>query len=79
MRAEYEQIRSQGYATDRDEIEIGLSCIAMPIHEYNSEVRYAMSISGPSIRMTEERFPALQAELRQAVRQVERQLGYTRG
>ena len=38
----------------------------MPIREYDGEVRYSMSISGPSIRMTEERFPALQAELQAA-------------
>lgn len=77
LQEEFERIRRQGYATDWDENEIGLSCIAMPIHEHNGEVRYAMSISGPSVRMTQERMPELMAALRQTVNQVERQLGYT--
>ncbi len=76
LQAEFDRIKARGYATDHDEIEIGLSCIAMPIHEHDGKVRYAMSVSGPTIRMTEERLPELTRLLRATVRQVERQLGY---
>lgn len=74
---EFARIRRQGYATDRDEIEVGLSCLAIPIREHDGTVRYAMSISGPSVRMTEARVPQLLERLRYAVRQVEKQLGVT--
>lgn len=76
LKEAFEQIRLQGYAMDDQEIEEGLTCIAMPIHEYDGRVEYAISISGPSVRMTADRLPQLREELRQTARQIERELGY---
>ncbi len=48
---ELEKIRSQGYAVDRDELEMGLTCVAAPIFNHRGEVVAAVSTSGPTTRM----------------------------
>jgi DNA-binding IclR family transcriptional regulator len=44
-------IRERGYALDEQEHEIGVRCIAAPIHNHASEVIAAISIAGPADRM----------------------------
>jgi len=59
MVAEFQRIQSQGYAIDDEEHEVGVRCVAAPIFTLNGKVVAAMSISGPSIRMTDNRISAL--------------------
>lgn len=49
--AELSQVKSQGYALDNEEIELGLTCVAAPIFDMNRSVQMALSISGPTFRM----------------------------
>ena len=53
---ELEQIRDQGYAFDNEEKIAGLKCVAAPVIDPDGRVLGALSISGPSSRMTGERF-----------------------
>ena len=48
------QVRRQGYAIDDEENETGVRCAAAPVRDAIGRVAAAMSISGPSLRMTEE-------------------------
>jgi IclR family acetate operon transcriptional repressor len=48
---EAKRARELGYGVDREEYEIGLTCIAMPLHLPGSDFAGAISISGPSARM----------------------------
>ena len=48
---EAQRIRELGYAVDREEYEIGLTCYAMPLRLPGSDFAGAISISGPSARM----------------------------
>lgn len=50
---ELEEVRNNGYAIDREELTLGIRCIGSPIHDANGKVIAAVSISGPSVRMTE--------------------------
>ncbi|WP_411966175.1 IclR family transcriptional regulator [Haloferax sp. YSMS24] len=59
-----ETIRQQGYALDNEENIEGLRCIAMPVTGADSEVFGAVSISGPTSRMTDER---IDEELKEAL------------
>src|SRR5437016_5170960 len=47
-----ELIRSRGYATSVDELEVGLSALAAPVLGTDGAVVAALSISGPATRLT---------------------------
>lgn len=51
---ELEQVRSQGYALDKEEREIGLTCIGAPILDREGNAVAAISLSGPTARMADE-------------------------
>ncbi len=74
--AELEDVRSQGYATDYGEQEEGVSCIAGPVRDHTGWVVAAISISGPWIRITEERVRSLVPLVREACDRLSLALGY---
>lgn len=47
-------VAGQGFATDIDECEPGLSCVAAPIHDVAGRVVAGLSVSAPSVRMPEQ-------------------------
>ena len=47
-----QDVRDKDYAIDNEENEKGIRCVAAPIRDENGVVIAAMSISGPSIRLT---------------------------
>lgn len=53
---ELEQIRERGYAFDNEEKIEGLKCVAAPVIGPDDRVLGALSVSGPSSRMTGKRF-----------------------
>lgn len=70
-------IGGQGYALDFGECEVGLNCAAAPVHGEGGELVAALSVSGPSIRLTQDALhdtvlPRLQA----AARQLSKALGF---
>lgn len=52
---EFDKVRLQGYAFDRQESVLGGICIGAPITTGGSEVIAAVSVSTPQLRMTSER------------------------
>jgi IclR family acetate operon transcriptional repressor len=56
---ELEVIRRQGYAVDDEEARMGLRCIAAVVYNDCSEPLAAISVSGMTSRLTEDRIPAL--------------------
>jgi IclR family transcriptional regulator, acetate operon repressor len=56
--AELDDVRTQGYALDREEQEVGVRCLAMPVL-LDGEAVAAMSISAPAARLQPERSTAL--------------------
>jgi DNA-binding IclR family transcriptional regulator len=67
--AELARIRAQGYAIDNEELETGLTCVAGPIFGRGEEALAALSLSGPTSRISE-RFDAIVAEVLKTVRQI---------
>lgn len=51
LRTELAHIREQGYAIDREELEIGLTCIGAPVLDRSGNAVAAISLSGPSSRI----------------------------
>jgi DNA-binding IclR family transcriptional regulator len=59
LREDLAVIRERGYALDHGEIEINRNCVAAPIRNSSGNVFAAVSVSGPSSRMTDERLAEL--------------------
>ncbi len=64
--AELARIRERGFSTAVDELEVGLSALAAPVFGADGTCLAALSISGPTLRLTAPRIeqlaPALVAE-----------------
>jgi DNA-binding IclR family transcriptional regulator len=70
------EVKVNGYAMDFEERIEGLTCVAAPIFDYMGQVRYAISVSGPTIRMTEEKIEKTIGILRSAADEISKKLGY---
>ena len=68
-------IRERGYATAVDELERGLSALAAPILDPDGIAVAALSISGPTIRLTRERIAELAPTLLEQAGLVSMRLG----
>ena len=51
LERDLERIQRQGYATDNEEVEIGVRCVAAPIRDDNGGLIAALSLSTPADRM----------------------------
>jgi DNA-binding IclR family transcriptional regulator len=69
------RVRRDGYATAVDELEAGLTAIAVPVHGPVDDVIAALSISGPTLRLTKARVAELAPILVQEARALEARLG----
>ena len=56
---ELEAARERGYATIEDELEVGLAAVASPIHDAAGTVVAALSVAGPTARLTAPRLDVL--------------------
>lgn len=50
---ELAKIRHNGYAMDNDEIEIGLTCVSVPVFQAPGKPGFAISVSGATSRITD--------------------------
>jgi IclR family acetate operon transcriptional repressor len=71
LAAELEVIRREGFATAVDELELGLSAVAAPVLDDSGRAVAALSVSGPTLRLS----PRRVAELRPIVIKQARALG----
>jgi IclR family acetate operon transcriptional repressor len=55
LRSELEDIRSCGNAYDREEHEIGISCVAAPVHSQDLTFLAGISVTGPAYRVSQEK------------------------
>jgi DNA-binding IclR family transcriptional regulator len=60
---ELDRVRRDGFAVARDELEPGLTAVAAPVHDRGAAVIAALSVSGPSVRLTDERMDEVAALL----------------
>jgi DNA-binding IclR family transcriptional regulator len=76
LRTELEKTRRRGYAVDDEELEEGLRCIAVPVLDAQRLPVAAVSVSGPSFRVTAAKLPSIANHLLQCVRGISMDMGY---
>jgi IclR family KDG regulon transcriptional repressor len=72
LRRELQQVRLDGYATDRQELSRDLNCIAAPVVGLRGELISAVSISGPADRFAGELLQRHVPDLLATVREISR-------
>ena len=70
------RIREQGYALDDEEHEMGIRCLAVPIKNHQGTVVAAISISGPTLRMTREKLDQITPPVISVGQRISLALGY---
>jgi IclR family transcriptional regulator, acetate operon repressor len=79
LREELSRARAQGFALDDEEREGGVCCVAAPIFDRFGRCVAALSISGPTTRMSRERARDLGPQVRHAADACSAALGYDPG
>ena len=74
---ELEKVRRQGFAFDDEEACMGLRCIAAVVYNDCSEPLAAISVSGMTSRLTDDRLPALGQTVREVAAELTVALGGT--
>jgi IclR family KDG regulon transcriptional repressor len=75
LKKELEEIRTLGYAIDRQELELGLICVAVPVFNQNDQVIAALSAAGPAIRFQEEKIKNYVAILQNGANAIKQRIG----
>ena len=74
---ELERTSRRGYAVDDEEREEGVRCAGVAILDGRGEAVAAVSISGPSFRVTMQKIPQIAGKLMTCVKGIQQDLGYT--
>jgi IclR family transcriptional regulator, KDG regulon repressor len=74
--SELEAVKQRGYALDLQENEVGITCIAVPIFDHAGNAVAALSVSAPTIRMTDERIEELKQHVLKTGSNISYRLGY---
>jgi len=76
LRKQFEKIRSQGYAEDDEEFEVGVCAIAAPIFSRSGKVVAALGTPNPISRMTPQRITEMAVAIKESASAISRRLGY---
>ena len=68
-------IKENGYSIDDEELSVGLRCVSSPLFNHSGQALYAISISGPSIRMGSKRIEEIQRELKKICKNLSGKMG----
>jgi IclR family KDG regulon transcriptional repressor len=73
---EIEQARERGFALDNEENEMGVRCVAAPIHDHTGQVVAAVSVSAPIQRLPMSEVPRFGNKVKETARAISCKLGY---
>ena len=77
LRAALREVRERGWAVDDVENEDGVRCVGAPILDHLGTVVAALSVSGPAMRVTEDRVPELGAQVKAVAEEISHRIGAT--
>ncbi len=75
MLAEFAAIRADNHALDREENELGVSCVAAPVFDIQGRVPYAVSISLSTARLKQIGLDSLLVPLKETAKRISAELG----
>jgi DNA-binding IclR family transcriptional regulator len=70
------RVREAGYAMAAEEYEVGLNAVAAPVFDRSGQVVAAVSVSGPSYRLDDQRIRQVVAPLLAATADISRRMGH---
>jgi IclR family KDG regulon transcriptional repressor len=76
LRKHLAEVRTQGFAVDNEERELGTRCIAAPIWDSEGNVLAALSVSGPATRLPEERWDTVASQVKHAATTISSNMGF---
>jgi IclR family acetate operon transcriptional repressor len=76
LRGELEHIRRQGYAVAEQELEVGFIAIGAPVRDHNARVVAAISVNGPTARLTRDRILQVAELVKSGADRISEQLGF---
>lgn len=75
MGEELEEIRRRGFAMDREENELGVSCISAPVFDLQGQIHCAVSISLLTVRLRQSGEKTLSCAVRETAEKISKELG----
>ena len=76
LQKEIDSVRQRGWASDNEEFEIGHRCIGAPVYDYRGDIIAAISASGSTTILTDERIPEIVEYLKQTAAEISQNMGY---
>src|SRR2546425_11083234 len=77
LRKELEVVRQQGYALDDEESLLGARCVGAPILDSNRVAVAAVSVSGPTTRLNQDKIFMIAEAVMEATRAISASLGFS--
>lgn len=77
LRKDLAAVAGHGYGATVEELEAGLNAVAAPVRDLDGAVVAAVSVSGPSYRLGEDRIPEVGAAVVAAADEISRRLGWS--
>jgi DNA-binding IclR family transcriptional regulator len=71
-----EKVRTQGYAVDDEENNMGARCVGAPVFNQQGAIEAAVGLSGTTMQVNVQTMPRILEALKDAARHVSMQLGY---
>ena len=75
LHVELERVRSQGFAIDNEECEVGVRCVAAPLRDFTGKVVASLSVTGPATRMNGAKMEQVRSALLESAAEISRSLG----
>lgn len=79
LKTELAAIRERGYAMDDEEIEEGVRCVSCVVRDFSNAPVAAISVSGPSFRLTREKVKSISRPVIAAATALSTELGFKPG
>ena len=77
LKAQLKKIKKQGFAIEQQEVCLGVFCVAAPIFDHSGAVVASMSISAPTVRMSDELMEKYSRLITETTGEISKALNFT--